>query len=115
MSRPTLDSNELMQTAFTGFAYPQNAQVIAILSDGTTPGGNAVLQQSALTLRQATVSWVAASPAEVATIRALSESKAAVNYVDHDGNTTSVRVLELSSAVRVGDYWDCTATLIEAA
>jgi hypothetical protein len=114
VSRPTLDDNELMQTAFSGFSYPNNAQVVALLGDGTTPGGNAVLQQSALTLRQATVSWVAASPAEVATIRALYESKESVEYVDHDGNTTDVRVLDMSSAVMVGDYWSCSATLIEA-
>lgn len=115
MSRPTLDGNDLMQTAFSGFNYPNNAQVVALLGDGTTPDGNAVLQQSALTLRQATVSWVAPTPAAVATIRTLYESKAAVNYVDHDGNTTSVRVLDFSSQVRIGDYWDCTAVLIEAA
>lgn len=113
MTRPTLDSNELMQTAFGGFNYPQSAQIVALLGDGSTPGGNAVLQQGALAFRQAPLSWVAASPAEVATIRALYESKEVVTYVDHDGNSTTVVVFEFTAAVRVGDFWDCTATLVE--
>lgn len=113
MSRPVLGSLTLMQTAYSGFDYPERTQVVPLLAPSLTSGGNAVLQSTALTLRQATVSWVAPSPAEVATARGYKETLEVVAYTDHDGNDTSVRVIAFSASVRVGNYWDCTATLLE--
>lgn len=113
MSRPTLGGLELMQTAYSGFDYPPRGQVVPVLSDGTTPGGNAVLQSSSNTFRQATVAWVAATPADVATVRAFYEALSSQAYVDHDAVSYTVRVIAFSASVRVGDYWDCSATLLE--
>lgn len=115
MSLSTLDSNVLYETSFSGFDYPNNAQVVDLLGDGTTPGGNAVLQQSALTLRRATITFTAYTSTARETYRALYESREAVDYVDFEGTTTSVRVLEFSSIfVGGGPWWDCTAVLLEA-
>lgn len=113
MSRPTLGSLELMQTAYSGFGYPGRAQVVPILAADPATGGNAVLQSSALTFRTAQVSWVAANPTDMETARGFHEALSEQTYTDHDGNTYQVRVTEFSAAVRVGEYWDCSATLTE--
>jgi hypothetical protein len=112
MSRPTLGDLELMQTAYSGFRYPPRAQVIPLLGLGAD-WGNAVVQSSALTLRQATVSWVAASTADKDAARDLAESLEEIGYTDHNGFEHTVRVIDFSSAHRVGDFWECTATLLE--
>jgi hypothetical protein len=115
VSLATLDSLDLILTSYSGFNYPGNAQVVALLGDGSTPGGNAVLQQSALTLRQASLGWVAEGAADVAAVRALYESKEEILFVDEDEETRLVRVLDFSANAHGGDLWDCTATLLETA
>lgn len=114
MSRPTLGDLELMQTSFSGFRYPRRAQVVPLLGLGAN-WGNAVVQSSAPTLREATVTWVAASTADKDVARALAETMEEIAYVDHDGQPHSVRIIEFSSALRVGNFWDCSATLVETA
>lgn len=113
MTRPALGSLNLIQTAYSGFGYPATGQVVSVLGDGTGTGGNAVLQQGALPFRQATVSWVAENPTDVATARGYSETLESVEYTDHDGDSFDVRVIGFTSSVLVGDFWNCSATLLE--
>jgi hypothetical protein len=112
MTIPSLNSVTVLQGNTTGFNYPSNAQVVAILGDGTTPGGNAVLQQSALGFRQCVIAFDAEA-SDVALHRALYESKALVTYVDEDGAMWGVRVLEFEASLSGNAIWACTATLLE--
>ena len=111
--RTQLGELELMQAAFSGFNYPPAVRSIALLSSGAG-AGNAVLQSSGHGFRQASLAWLAPSADEKDDARAYYEASTAIPYTDHNGDTTLVRILEFSSQLRVGDYWDCTATLIEA-
>lgn len=113
MSRPTLGALTLFQASYTGFGYPARAQTVTLLAADPTTGGNAVLQSSALAFRTAQVTWTAMNPTDAETARGYHHDLSVETYTDHDGNTYSVRVTEFSAAVRVGDIWDCSATLVE--
>lgn len=113
MSLATLDDLELNLTAYSGFNYPSNGQIVALLGDGTSTGGNAVLQQSALTYRQTAIAWLAESIEDVEAVRDLYETKEEVTFVDEWDVDRGVRVWEFSSSAIGGDRWDCTATLVE--
>lgn len=112
MSRPVLGAMTLMQTAYSGFDHPARAQVVSLLAADPATSGNAVLQSAALGFRQATVSWVAPL-SEVETARGYHEALSSQAYTDHDGTSYTVRVIAFSAAVRVGNLWDVTATLLE--
>lgn len=115
MSRPTLGTVEIMQASFSGFDYPQVAQVVPLLGDGVTAGGNAVLQGGALTVRQAALTFVLDDPDDVDTVRGYYEGLTSVTYTEHDGTTThTVYVLAFAAQLRVGDIWDVAVTLVEA-
>lgn len=113
MTRPVLGSLTLMQASFSGFAYPGRAQVVPLLAADPAATGNAVLQSGALGFRQATVSWLADSTADKDTALGYHHALSAQTYTDHDGNDYVVRLIEFSAQLRVGDFWDCTATLLE--
>lgn len=110
---PTLDGIDLLGTIWSGFAYPQNAQIVTLLSDGVTPGGNAVMQSSALTFRQATISFKLEADADVAALRAIAATHEEVTFVDYSGASAQVRVLELSASMAGHELWDCAASLVE--
>lgn len=115
MTRPTLGSVELQQSTFAGFDYPAHVEVVPILGDGVTPGGNAVLQSSALTVRQAAIAWTSTDPTDVATIRGYYENLTPVTYTEHDGSTDhDVYVIAFAASSSFHDVWECTATLVEA-
>lgn len=113
MSRPTLGDLDLMQASFTGFQYPGRALVVPLLAADPSVGGNAVMQSGALGFRQAVVSWLADGTADKDTALGYHHALSAQDYVDHDGTSYTVRVIEFSAQLRVGDFWDCTATLLE--
>jgi hypothetical protein len=97
---------------FSGFDYPNNAQVVGLLSDGTRTY-NAVLQQSALTARQGTLTCTL-STAESMAVGAYFESREIVDFADWDGAVTPVRVLDFTRAIRNADEWACTIVLLES-
>jgi hypothetical protein len=101
----------LWSGSFSGFDYPNNAQVIPLLGNGTSTY-NAVLQQSALTARQVTLGCTLET-ADMLTIRGYFESREAVTFTDWDGTVTASRVLDFTAAFGDPD-WDCTIVLLEA-
>ena len=102
---------DLMDQAFSGFDYPSNVVVTPLLSDGTSPR-NAVLQQSALTLRRASLSIIAET-AEALTLRGYAEAKTEVEFVDYEGAVSDVVVVVLCRSVGFGDVWDVSMVLVE--
>jgi hypothetical protein len=87
--------------------------MVGILSNGTQLTGNAVMQSGALGWRQADVGFSLDSASDVDAIRTLSETHAAVVYVDHLSVTHAVRVLTFVAAMAGNDLWECTSTLVE--
>lgn len=110
----TIDDVTFVTTAYARFAYPSSGQIVALLSDGTPGGGNAVLQQSALTVRTATIAGILESSDEVDVIRDLSESKDEVLFVDEFGDSYTVIVWEFSSSARGAGLWELQVTLVES-
>jgi hypothetical protein len=104
---------DLPDAEFSGFDYPNNAQLVPLLSDGASER-NAVLQQSGLTMRQATLATTL-DTADAITLRGYYESREAVDFVDHDGATTSVRLLEFSRSMVTAGLWAVMLTMIEIA
>lgn len=117
-SAPTLAGNTLRQTTYSGFDYPDTIRLVPLLDDGTTFTGNAVLQQGAMALRQATLTVIAMSPSDLSTYRTIYQSRAAVTYVDHDSNSFSVIVAEFTASVlegsEDGQVWVVNMRLVEA-
>ena len=113
--KPTLGAVTIWQTSYGGFDYPTRGQVVPLLGDGVTAGGNAVLQGGALTVRQAALAFTLDDPADVATVRGYYEALDLVTYTEHDGVTThDVYITAFSAQLRVGDIWDVSTTLVEA-
>lgn len=109
---PTLGDLDLWESSYSGFTYPQTAQVVPVLAVSGTIGGNAVLQSGGLPWRQARLT--ATGPeADVAEIRGYYESREEVPFVDRFGVTRTVRVLEFSQDVILGDLWAYSLTLLE--
>lgn len=102
----------IMDDQFSGFNYPNNAQVVGLLANGTSTY-NAVLQQGSLTARQAQVRCSLLT-ADALTVRGYFDSREAVTFVDWDGEETDVRVLDFSQASKLAGVWDCTIVLLEA-
>lgn len=115
MSQPTIGGHAIIQLSWTGFTYPANAQIVPLLGDESSPTGNAVLQQSALTYRQGAIRCHSITPADKDIFQAYGESHEPVAFVDHDGNAATVRFLDFSSQLLIGDHWEWSATLIEVA
>lgn len=114
MTLPSIGSVEILQTTTTGFNYPQNAQRVTILSNGTSTG-NEVLQSSGLGARSCVLSFRLDDPSDVETLRGLFASKAEATYVDEVGTVWFVRVFEFEPSYTGNELWDCSATLLETA
>ena len=104
--------DELMAQEHTGFAYPEAAEITPLLSDGAHER-NYVLQSSALTVRQARRSWTMVPTADMHTIRGYASTKDEVLYVEEDGSSRSVIVMDFDPRQRYVGFWDISATLIE--
>lgn len=104
---------DLWSTAFTGFALRSHKQIVPILGDGTTVTGNSVLQQSAQGFREATIKFTAPDRAQMLVIRGYEESSQTVAFIDADGSTRDVRVLDASYTLLFADVWEITAVLQE--
>jgi hypothetical protein len=103
----------LMDDQWSGFDYPNNAQVVPLLGDGVTVR-NAVLQQSALTLRQGTLSCLVET-ADADTLRTDYEARSTVTFTDYDGATTDVVILDFTRSLKFAGVWAVTVILLELA
>lgn len=104
--------DQLIARDHEDFAYPESAQITALLSDGQHER-NYVLQSSALTVRQARRSWVAVPTDDMHTIRGYASSKQEVLLTEEDGTQRSVIVMDFGATQRFVGFWDISATLIE--
>ena len=112
LSIGAIASGNIMDDQFTGFDYPNNAQLVALLGDGTSTY-NVVLQQSALTARQAAVSCVLLT-ADALVLQGYYESRETVTFTDSLGDATDVRLLDLSRSFRGTGLWSCSFTIVES-
>ena len=106
-----LAETDIMDSSFTGFDYPNNAQRVPVLSDGTSTR-NEVLQQSGLTRRQATLGC-SLEDADALVVRGYFESRETVTFTDRNGATRDVIVFDFTRTERFAGVWDCTAILLE--
>lgn len=102
----------LLAKPYAGFAYPEFASVLSLLSDGSA-GPFAVLQSSAPPFRRAAVSWQAVVTADVDTLRGYAESKEEVTFVEEDGTSRTVAVLDFGQQLLFVGIWTVSATLVE--
>jgi hypothetical protein len=113
MSFPTLGSLTLHATSYSGFDYPSRALIVPLLAASSVPGGNAVIQSGALTLRQATITWEATS-ADVATAGGFADALSTQTFTDDEGAARSVIVFAFGPTDEIApDWWSCSATLVE--
>lgn len=95
---------------FGGFNRPRFVSVVNLLGDGGA-GPDQVLQSSGIPMRQATVTGWLTKQDDVDTIRGYDDSKEVVAFVDGNGNSTMVVLLELDT-IDLTDRWTFTMTLI---
>ena len=103
----------ILQTSTDLLAYPQNAQMIAILSNGSQDTGNAVMQGTSLGWKQASITFYLDILADLLTIQDAAQTHEEIIYVDHLGTVHSVRILTLSATAQGNGLWECTAVLVE--
>lgn len=101
----------LWDDEFTGFAYPNHKQVIALLASSATPSGNSVLQEGAKGYREAVLSFTAPDTTQKDLVRGYEETSETITYTDADGSTCDVRVLEFESREVIADEWAITVRL----
>jgi len=102
----------IMDDTFTGFDYPNNATVVNLIGTGTSTY-NAVLQQSALTARQAQLRCSVVD-ADMLLMRGWYDSREEVTFTDWYGTATTVRVLDFARSLKFRGVWDVSLTLLEA-
>lgn len=102
----------LLTTAYSGFDYPSYGTVVPLLSDDPSSGGNAVLQSSALTLRQASLT-ANAEDDDANVLRGYYETKTEINFSDFDDTNRRVVVLDFSRTNIKSGLWECSMTLLE--
>lgn len=98
------------------FDYPERAQVVPLIGDGTSTGLNAVVQQSALTMRESTIHGVLTSSSDVDTLQGYFEDKSsAVTFTDSSSNTFSVVVFDLETDLIYPGLWTYSCRLVQVA
>lgn len=108
----TIDPFNVQQ--FSGFDYPETAQVVALLGDGSSSAGNAVIQQSALTVRSASISGTLTNSTDLSDLRGYHSSKAEALWTDDTAATLTVRVFDLRISKVFANVWDYSCTLVES-
>lgn len=97
---------------YEGFDLPSFASLTSLLSDGVSTR-NQVIQSGSEPLRAATISGTLVSSADVAQFREYNRTKEAIAFVDGNGVTWTVRVMDLHTVDFV-DWWTFTASLVES-
>jgi hypothetical protein len=100
--------------SWDGFDYPENAVVTALLGDGSASAGNAVIQQSALTVRESRISGTLTNSTDLSDLRGYYQSKGEVLWTDDVAATLTVRVFDLRISQVMPTVWDYSCTLIES-
>ncbi len=97
---------------WTGFDYPENAEITALLGDGVSTS-NALIQQSALTLREGRISGTFTSSTPLGTLRSLYEGKTASTFSDGT-DSVSVLVFDLVIDKVMPSIWNYSCRLVTA-
>lgn len=103
----------LFITSQDGWDEPQSAQLVRVLSDGTSEQ-NEVLQQGAWPLRQQAIAGIVYDRSDMVTLRGYNHTKQAVEFRDPDDETLMVRVYDFAGSMAGGAPWTFHAILIEA-
>ena len=103
---------DVMDAGFSGFDYPNTAQVTQLLSASSSEG-NAVMQDGGLGFRQGTFECYAEDD-DALTLRGYYESRVEVAFVEIDATTSYVRILEFARDLVFGGLWHCTMTLVQS-
>lgn len=98
--------------AWTGFDYPETAQVVRLLGDGVDVG-NAVVQQSAIPFREATISGTLTSSTDVGNLRTYYAGKTVQTFTDNDGTNYSVEIFDLVVSLIYPSVWTYSCRLVE--
>jgi hypothetical protein len=102
----------LIPAGGNAFLFPEFAQVVGLLSDGTT-GSNAVLQSGAPTWRKAQASWQVVPTADMERLSDYAEQKSEQTLTEEDGTTRTVVLMDFAAALQFSGYWTVSATLLE--
>lgn len=100
----------ILDDSWSGWDYANNAQRVALLSDGTG-AGNEVLQQSGLGYRTAQLKCFA-EEADALVLRGYYEARTLVTFTDYDGSSCSVRVFDFTRQLR-GPVWEVNMVLLQ--
>jgi hypothetical protein len=104
---------DMIDTAYSKFAYPTHRSELKLIGNGTD-AGNVVIQDSALPVRQATLSLLVETTGDVELIRGYEETGELVEFIDNAGLSRSVMVFSFTGNQRQGeDSWDVALTLLE--
>lgn len=106
-------ATDLLDASFSGFAHPPSKELLPLLENTVGSTGNVVVQQGSLGRRRASLTFIARDTTQKDLVRGYDETGEAVDFVDFDGSTRSAMVLDFSSALRFGDVWSVTVTLLE--
>jgi hypothetical protein len=106
-------ATDLLDASFSGFAFPRSKEVLQLLENEVGTIGNAVIQQGSLGYRQASLSFTARDTTEKELVRGYDETGEEVTFIDFNGDTRTVIVFDFDGALRFGDLWTVTVTLLE--
>lgn len=110
------DVDDLVDSAYTGFAYPSRRTKLELLENEADSSGNVVIQEGPRTYREATITVLAETLAQRDALRSYEEEGEPVTFIDNAGDTRSVLVFTFSSQQRAGgEAWDVTLVLLELA
>lgn len=108
------DVDELVLTAYSGFAHPARRQLLQLLENEVGSTGNVVVQDGSLGYRQATLTVLVESTTDRELLRGYDETGEAVTFIDNGDMERQVLVHTFSATERAGeDAWDVTVTLLE--
>lgn len=112
ISLGTIDPFNVQQ--WDGFDYPEYATITPLIGDGSSTTGNAVVQSSALTLKEATISGTLTNSTDLSDLRGYYQSKGEALFTDDASNTTVVRVFDLRISRVFINVWNYSCRLVES-
>jgi hypothetical protein len=101
-----------VQATWTGFDYPEAGQVLNLLGDGTTLGGNAVLQQSSFAFLEAKIHGTLTSSSDLSTLRGYHLNKTSVTFSDGSDDYI-VAVMDLQVDLVYPSVWNYACRLLQ--